>query len=117
MTRRPDGALETDVLRVLWALDGPLSPADVLENLETDLAYTSVATVLNRLCDKGLVSRQPSGRRFLYSATATEADLTSQRINILLDAAQDRTAALAGFLTTLDPDDAETLRVLLEDSN
>lgn len=116
MTRRPDGALETDVMRVLWAKEEPMSPAEVLEDLDTDLAYTSIATVLNRLCDKGLVSRQRSGRKFLYQTTATEADLTGRRIHSLLDAAGDRQAALAGFLNTLNDDDAGVLRALLEES-
>ena len=53
-------------MRVLWARDEPMSPAEVLEGLDSDLAYTSLATVLNRLCEKGLVSRRRSGRKFLY---------------------------------------------------
>jgi predicted transcriptional regulator len=108
--------LETDVMRVLWAEDAPMSPAEVLDDLDAGLAYTSIATVLNRLCEKGLVSRRPSGRKFLYQTTSTEADLTGQRIHSILDAAGDRRAALTGFLNTLNDDDAEVLRTLLEDS-
>ena len=116
MTRRPDGALETDVMRVLWAADAPMAPADVREALDVDLAYTSVATVLNRLCEKGLASRRPEGRKFVYEATSTEADLTGQRIHTLLEAADDREAVLAGFLNNLSADDAEVLRALLDES-
>ena len=48
--KRPDGALEADVLGVLWAADGQsLSPAEVNERLPTDLAYTTIMTVLTRL--------------------------------------------------------------------
>jgi len=104
-------------MRVLWASDEPISPAEVRESLAVALAYTSVATVLNRLCDKGLVERQPAGRKFVYEATSTEADLTGQRIHTLLEAADDRAAVLAGFLRNLSPDDAEVLRSLLEESN
>jgi predicted transcriptional regulator len=116
MTRRPDGALETDVMHVLWAANAPVAPADVRAALDVDLAYTSVATVLNRLCDKGLASREPDGRKFVYVATSTEADLTGQRINSLLEAANDREAALAGFLKNLSADDAQVLRSLLDES-
>ena len=115
MTRRPDGALENELLRALWAHSEPMSPAEVLDYIEADLAYTSVATVLNRLCDKGLARRESAGRKFVYAPTATEADLTGRRIRILLDAAEDRNAALAGFLHTLSADDAAELRELLED--
>jgi predicted transcriptional regulator len=103
-------------MRALWANDEPMSPAEVLDELDAGLAYTSVATVLGRLCDKGLVTRRPSGRKFLYEAAASEADLTGQRIRTLLDAAEDRHAALAGFLNSLETDDADELRRLLEES-
>lgn len=104
-------------MRVLWASEGPLSPADVREQLEIELAYTSVATVLNRLCEKGLAERHPEGRKFVYEATSTEADLTGQRIHKLLEAADDREAVLAGFLRTLNAADAEMLRSLLKESS
>lgn len=102
-------------MRVLWASDVPLAPADVREDLAVELAYTSVATVLNRLCDKGLVTRRPDGRRFVYEATSTEAEVAGQRIHTMLEAADDRAAGLAGFLKTLSDDDAEVLRSLLEE--
>ena len=63
MTRRPDGALETDVLRVLWAADGPLLPGEINERLDAGYAYTSVATILTRLQAKGLVVRTPAELR------------------------------------------------------
>ena len=68
MTRRPDGTLEADVLQALWALDRPASPGDVIEQMQTDLAYTSIATILGRLCDKGLAERHRQGRSFVYAA-------------------------------------------------
>jgi len=114
MSRRPDGALETDVLRALWAANAPMSPADVLDCVEPDLAYTSIATVLNRLCDKGLVTRTRVGRKYVYLATGSEADLTARRIGTLLDAADDREAALAGFLRTLNSEDTHVLKALLD---
>ena len=103
-------------MRVLWASEVPIAPAEVRDALGVELAYTSVATVLNRLCDKGLASREPEGRKFVYVATSTEADLTGQRIHTLLEAAEDRKAVLTGFLNNLSADDAEVLRSLLDES-
>ena len=116
MTRRPDGTLEADVLQALWALDRPASPSDVIEQMQTELAYTSIATILGRLCDKGLAERQRHGRSFVYTPSASEAELTARRIHSLLDATNDRASALAGFASALDPDDAASLRALLEDT-
>ena len=114
MTRRPDGTLESEVLQALWALDAPASPAEVIEQMGTDLAYTSIATILGRLCDKQLVERQRQGRSFKYAATSSEADLAGRRIASILDEATDRESALAGFAQTLDPDEVDQLAALLE---
>ena len=113
MTRREDGALEADVLRALWELDRPASPADVIEEMQTDLAYTSIATILGRLCDKGQATRERAGRAYLYTAVS-EADLTARRIRSVHDAAQDRASALAGFANSLDADEAAELAELLD---
>ena len=72
MARRPDGALEHDIMVVLWAADGPLQPGDVKDRLATELAYTSVATVLGRLHVKGLVRRTEIGRSYAYAASVDE---------------------------------------------
>jgi predicted transcriptional regulator len=116
MTRRADGELETDVLRALWHLDRPASPGDVIEQMHTDLAYTSIATILGRLCDKGLATRKRAGRAFVYSAASSEADLTARRLRSVLDSASDRQSALAGFAEALDPADAAHLAALLNDT-
>ena len=112
--KRPDGALEADVLGVLWAADGQtLSPAEVNERLPTDLAYTTIMTVLTRLWKKGLAERVEAGRGYAYRATYSESELTSQRIRDMLDQANDRASALAGFVDSLDTSDIQHLRRLL----
>lgn len=116
MTRRADGALETDVLRALWTLDRPASPSNVIDEMHTDLAYTSIATILGRLCDKGLATRKRSGRAFEYEAASSEADLTARRLRMILDAASDRKSALAGFAKGLDASDAAQLAAILSDT-
>ena len=114
--KRPDGALEADVLGVLWAADAQsLSPAEVNERLPTDLAYTTIMTVLTRLWKKGLAERVEAGRGYAYRATYSESELTSQRIRDMLDQANDRASALAGFVDSLDTGDIQHLRRLLAD--
>lgn len=116
MTRRADGELETDVLRALWSIARPASPSDVIDEMGTDLAYTSIATILGRLCEKGLATRQRAGRAYEYAALSSEADLTAQRLRTILDGTSDRQSALAGFAEALDPADAAQLRALLDDT-
>lgn len=42
--RRAMGALEAEVLAHLWAVDGPLTPAEVLARMDDAPAYTTVMT-------------------------------------------------------------------------
>ncbi len=116
MGRRPDGALEHDIMTVLWGTREPLQPGDVKERLKTDLAYTSVATVLGRLHAKGLVERTESGRAFGYVAKVDESELAARRIKDVLSSASNRSAVIAGFVGSLSKRDAKALREMLEKS-
>lgn len=116
MTRRADGELENDVLRALWNLDRSASPAGVMEEMGTDLAYTSIATILGRLCEKGLATRKRAGRSYQYAAVGNEADLTARRLRTILDSATDRHSALAGFAEALDSAEAAQLAAILNNT-
>ena len=113
MTRRADGELETAVLRELWESDRAISANEVIAAMNSDLAYTSIATILGRLCAKGLASRERHGRTYRYAGVHSESDLTAQRLRDILDGAHDRESALAGFARALDPGDVAHLAALL----
>jgi predicted transcriptional regulator len=112
--RREMGALEHEVLTELWALGEPATPAVVLDALGSDLAYTTVMTILTRLWQKGLVTRKRDGRAYAYTPAFTEAELTAQRMRTMLHAASDPRAALSRFVGSLSARDARTLRALLD---
>jgi predicted transcriptional regulator len=113
-SRRPDGALEDAVLRVLWNADEPLMPATVRDLLPMELAYTSVSTVLVRLVEKGLVGRNPIANSFGYFAQVDEATLVAQRMSAVLGQSSNHRRALAGFVSQLGKRDARLLKDLLE---
>lgn len=113
MAKRPDGALEQDVLRVLWAAPGPMLPTQVRDLVPNDLAYTSIATVLTRLCEKGLLQRTAVGRAFAYSPAIDESQLAARQIGDLLAKSSDRQAALVGLVSNLTSSDRDSLRALL----
>lgn len=114
MTRRPDGALENDVLQVLWAADGPLLPSEINARLDAGYAYTSIATILTRLQAKGLVQRSSVGRAYAYRATVDESELAIRRIGELLDSASDRALVLSRFIGGLPAREAEAVKELLD---
>jgi len=117
MTRRPDGALEHDVLRALWASDHELTPGEVLQRLNGELAYTSVATVLSRLQAKGLIERRLHGRAYRYRATVSEGEMVARSIGTALESASDRRAVMSRFVGSLSKRDVKTLRSVLDESD
>src|SRR5258708_12217156 len=79
------GPLESEVMRVVWAADGPVPVREVVEALNAGraepLAYTTVMTVMNRLAGKEALVRSPTGRSFVYEATAPDpAGLAVRRV-------------------------------------
>ncbi|OON75405.1 BlaI/MecI/CopY family transcriptional regulator [Streptomyces tsukubensis] len=111
--RRGQGELEAQVLAALHHAPGPVAAAWVQERLGGDLAYTTVMTILSRLRSKNAVTRERSGRSFLWNAVADEAGLAALRMRRVLDGEDDRDAVLTSFVTSLSADDEELLRALL----
>lgn len=118
--RRPPGELEASVLAALWAAGGsPLTPADVQRRLGTalgsDLARTTVTTILARLHEKGTVSRTRAGRGYAYLPAQDPPGLAARRMRSELDKSpdDDRPTVLARFVSELGPDDEALLRSLL----
>lgn len=66
--------LELECMKVLWD-GGELTVREVRERLRPrrTLAYTTVLTVLDRLAQKGAVSRRKMGRALLYQAAFSQA--------------------------------------------
>jgi predicted transcriptional regulator len=114
--RLAGGELEALILDILWDAEGWLTPAQVTEQLRSrhPLAYTSVMTILVRLCAKGLAERQPYGRGFAYRPTSSREELVAERMQELLSTSGDRSAALAHFLDGMGTADRRRLRSLLD---
>jgi predicted transcriptional regulator len=112
--RRPNGALEAEVLAALQVASGPLTAAQVLEHLGGGLAYTTVVTTLSRLYDKQVLSRVPSGRAFAYAPVTDASGLTARRMHQVLRDGPDREQVLTRFVSDLSTGDAALLRALLE---
>lgn len=112
--RRASGELEAQILGVLWAADSDLGVGDVLERLGGDMAYTTVAKVLDRLHAKDEVRRVRSGRSFRYWPISAESNWVAAQVKGLMDRAGNRSAVLQGFVDGLDAADNDVLAALLE---
>ena len=68
------GELEAKLMEAVWALDQP-TVQDVIDHLGGKLNYKTTMTVMNRLVDKGILSRRKVGRAFVYAGTASREEL------------------------------------------
>lgn len=111
--RRGYGDLAQEILTMIGRAGTPMTPAQVRDTLESQLAYTTVMTVMARLYDQGLLTRKRAGRAFAYTVLGDPALVTAQRMHRLLDIEQDRAKVLARFVAGLNTDDERLLRGLL----
>jgi len=139
--RRAAGALEAEILAIVRAADGPLTPGEVRQRLggatqagadqpgadqpgadqpgadqaggrPGELSYSTVVTIVSRLHAKGLLARQRAGRGFTYTPV-DEASLAASRMSQVLGSENDHDAVLSRFVSGLSSRDARLLRELL----
>jgi predicted transcriptional regulator len=72
-----------EVMEVVWSCQR-CSVRDVVEKLNSRLAYTTVMTTLDRLYKKGLLDREKSERAFLYSPTLSSEEWERRRAGDLV---------------------------------
>ena len=112
------GELQTQLMSALWRLG-----AGTVEQVRSELpsryrgAYTTVQTVLNRLAERGLLSRHKIGNAIEYRPEISEADYLSRSIAQTLSGASSgaRQAALARLIANLDHDELSELQRLAGD--
>ena len=111
--RRGHGELESEVLAALWSSRVPLVAADVRTSLGTPIAHNTVQTILTRLLDKGLVTRERVGRAHAYRPVQGQAELAAHRMHEVMDRDSNHAAVLQRFVAGLSPDDEAALRALI----
>lgn len=102
------GDLQLRILGVLWDR-GEGSVADVLRSLDGEHAYTTIATMLRKMEDRGLVRHREAGRKFIYAAAVTNDDVSQGLAERLIDRvyAGSLAGAVSHLLQTRDVDPAE----------
>ena len=112
---RISGELQTQLMAALWRLG-----AGTVEQVRSEIppryrgAYNTIQTVLNRLTDRGLLSRRKVGNAFEYRPKISEADYLSRSIASTLSGASvdARQVALARLIAELDKDELSDLQRL-----
>lgn len=118
-TRHRLGDLQLAIMRVLWER-GEAAVADVHAALEPErgLAPTTIATMLTKMEDKGVVAHRAEGRRYIYRPTVSEPEVQREMLAELTERLflGDVTAVVSTLLADHDVDREElaALRELIE---
>lgn len=103
------GALEAQVMDVLWDR-GPATIREVIEQLPSDPAYTTIATVLTNLDRKHLVTITRQNRSTRYAPRLTRHEHAAGLMEQVLDASRDRAASILQFVDSMPETDLALLR-------
>jgi BlaI family penicillinase repressor len=115
MARQTLGDLQHAIMVVLWAR-GEATTADVHQALhaERGLALTTIATMLRKMEDKGVVQHRVEGRQFVYRPSVTEDEVRQSMVGELVERLFDGDAkALVAHLVSeheIDPIELRELR-------
>jgi len=108
------GDLQLKIMQVLWDR-AEATVAEVHEGLgrQSDLAYTTVATMLRKMELRGLVRHRSEGRSFVYRPTVAARDVTRTMADDLVDRLfhGSLTAAVNHLLTTREISREELTRL------
>jgi len=97
------GALEAEVMEFAWHRGDWPGVNDVLAALQGERrGYTTVMTILIRLCDKGLLERRRRGRGFVYRPTLSKEELAARALREVLAAADYPQTVLTHFVKDLE---------------
>lgn len=108
------GDLQLAIMRQLWQR-GEAAVAEVHEALldERGLAPTTIATMLKKMEDKGVVTHRTEGRRYLYRPTVSEPQVRRSMVGELTERLfLGDTAALVSHLLAEHEIDGEELAEL-----
>jgi predicted transcriptional regulator len=106
------GKLEAVVMDVLWSADGPMTVREVLEQMpgRSNLAYTTVMTVMSNLHRKAMLDRVTVGRAYSYCPVLSRQGAAAASLREILDASDDPRSVLLHFAETATEEESSVLR-------
>ena len=82
---KPTGK-ELEILQIAWK-NGPVSVRDVHEGLGGDQqnGYTTILKLMQIMHEKGILTRQKSGKLHLYKAVSTQQNTNQQLVDKMIE--------------------------------
>lgn len=110
------GSLERKIMLAVWSL-GEATVTDVQERSDAESSYETIKTVMARLVEKGLLTRELDKRAYVYRASISRDELETQVSRQMIDSLLTGfgSTALCQFADVLKekPEQLEELRALL----
>ena len=110
--KRQLGPLEKKLLQILWKC-GSATVRELLAQTDSELAYTTVMTTLDRLYKKQLLDRKAEGRAFRYMPRHTPEELqkvvADEAIRQILASNGTSSLPLSCFVEAITEHDAKLL--------
>ena len=114
----PDGELE--IMQIVWQCEPPVSRSVIEETLgrQKRLAPSTILTFLTRLCDRGFLRAERSGRTNLYTPLVSRREYLAKESRRMLDRLYG--GSLSAFAVSLcdsgvTKEEVEALRQMLEE--
>lgn len=111
------GELETEIMEITWG-KGRATVRNVYEELlsQREIAYTTVMTIMTRLADKGLLTKEKEGQAYIYTPVCSQEEFTQTLVGEIIDGllADYEEEAFAHFLGRLKDEDENKLEELAE---
>ena len=112
------GELQTQIMAAIWRLDeGTVEQVRQALPPNHQGAYNTVQTVLNRLAERGLLTRRREGHVIVYAPSLSEAEYLSRSMEHTLRGASSeaRQVAIAQLIGSLPRDEAAELGRLADE--
>lgn len=103
MKQKPLSELEQQVMHIIWK-EKACSVRDVLSLLQKKYAYTTVATILQRLHAKGLVNKKSKKAGYVYSPKISKESYSKNIAQVFVKKFVDSfgDTAVASFAQSID---------------
>jgi predicted transcriptional regulator len=117
------GALENEIMEIIWSKGGEVCVREVHEVLagRREIAYTTVMTIMGRLSDKKLLHKRKAGNAFYFQPSVSREEFTEKVVGSVLDAlledfAEATLAHLASRVSAQDREKIARLEKLLAEA-
>ena len=115
MEQRGFGDLEAVVMDCVWDYAEPVTVREVFEEIsqQRQIAYTTVMSTMDNLYRKRWLTRERSGKAYVYQAFMSREERSARLMKAAFDSGGDTSAVLAFFVDQMSAEQSAQLKAAL----